>query len=960
MKKLLAIALSAICSIFSFAQNPLQIIRTVAGDPGAGAATSISVIPRGIATDASGNLFIVDGAHQTILKLNAAGNITIIAGNGAMAFYGDGGPATKAELKLVYGIAIDAAGNIYIGDAGNNRVRKISSSGIITTIAGTGTGGYSGDGGPATSAELNTPSGIAVDLSGNVYVADKSNNRIRKINASGIITTVAGSGTAAFGGDGGAAVAANLNGPLDVKVDAHDNLYISDAVNNRIRKVDASGTITTLVGTGLPIFSGDGGPATLATINNPSCIAIDTAGNLYINDRMNLRTRKVTAAGIISTIAGNGLDGFSGDGGAAPSAQISATEGIAVTPSGNIYIGDGTRIRKVNTLNVISTVAGNGFSSWSGDGGLALKAQLGEPEGVCFDTSGNMYIADAGNNRIRKVTPSGVISHIAGISGGTWMLDSIPANIFMLNHPTAVTADVYGNIYIADALSDRILKIDTNGIMIKIAGTGSSGYSGDGGPATLAQIYFPRDLKVDRARTVYFSDYWNHRIRKIDSTGIITTIAGTGVQGFSGDGGAATAAQISTPCGLALDPAGNLYFADHGNARIRKISPSGIITTIAGTGLSSSNNGDGGPAIAAQIAPMGVAFNKGSLYITDDWYRIRKIDVNGIISTIAGVDTADFQGDGGPATLAHLSAPVGITIGPSDAIYVADRGNYRIRRIGNPVTPVISIAASQDTVCPLTLVHFTATVAHEGLYPVYHWRLNGNNVGVNSQTFTYAFINGDTVSCMLTSSDPGAYPDTVISNTIAMNVVPWVNPTAVVAANPASSATSGQQIVFTANTSNTGANPAYQWRKNYMNIPGATNSTYIATAGVDVMNNDLICVVVKNTDSCGVAALSNYWSVAVLGSTGINTVNAAGDVAVYPNPSNGSFMVTGQLADNHQRTITLEVCNSVGQQIYRQNVAITNNTINQKIDLQKQVAPGVYFVRIIDGDKPRNLVVEIK
>ncbi len=335
--------------------------------------------------------------------------ISTIAGNGTQGYSGDGGPATSAELTASQ-VALDASGNVYFAD--DNQIRKITAgTGIITTIAGNGTTGYSGDGGPATSAALFEPAGVAVDDSGNVYIADYENQRIRKVTAStGIITTIAGTGTAGYSGDGGATTSAALNGPLGVAVDASGNVYIADYSNQRIRKVTAgAGIITTIAGTGTAGYSGDGSAATLAELYGPTGVAVDALGNIYIIDLYD-RIRKVTVStGIITTIAGTGTGGYSGDGGPATSAEFYDPSGVAVDASGNVYFADDSNrvIRKITaSTGVITTIAGTGTWGYSGDGGPATSAELKFPSGVAVDASGNVYFADAWNNRIRKLSLS--------------------------------------------------------------------------------------------------------------------------------------------------------------------------------------------------------------------------------------------------------------------------------------------------------------------------------------------------------------------------------------------------------------------------------------------------------------------------------------------------------------------------------------------------------------------------
>jgi hypothetical protein len=341
------------------------------------------------------------------------GTISTLAGNGSDGYTGDGGSATSAELGAIYGVAVDAAGNVYLSDGGQlagTRVRKITAAtGTISTIAGTGTSGYSGDGGPATSAEINCM-GLAVDAAGNLYLADFNNQRVRKVSASsGVITTVAGNGVAAYSGDGAAAASASLHGPRSVALDTAGDLYIADQFNHAIRMVSAgSGVITTIAGTGTFGYSGDGGPATSARLDGPEGLAIDSAGDVYLSDSGNFVVREVSAAsGVISTIVGIGTSGYSGDGGPATQAQLGHLWGIAVDGLNNVYLADWSnqRIRMVSAATGnISTVAGNGIAGYSGDGSAATSAELNLPETVASDLNGNLYIGDADNYRIRTVS----------------------------------------------------------------------------------------------------------------------------------------------------------------------------------------------------------------------------------------------------------------------------------------------------------------------------------------------------------------------------------------------------------------------------------------------------------------------------------------------------------------------------------------------------------------------------
>jgi len=335
-------------------------------------------------------------------SLSSAQTIITIAGNGVRGFSGDGGPAINASLNSPFGVVVDAAGNLFIADNENRRVRKVAPAGTISTVAGNGISVFFGDGGPATSAALASPTGIAVDAAGNLYIADTLNHRVRRVTAGGIITTVAGNGLRGFAGDGGPATAAFLDEPYGVAVDTAGNLFIADSSNNRIRKVTTNGAISTLAGNGRYAYAGDGGPATNASLAFPNGVAVDAAGNVYIADTRNARVRKVSPNGIISTLAGNGsVFPFVGDGGPATSATVSAPYSVALDGSGNVFVADLQRIRKVSLGGTITTVAGNGNIGYSGDGGPATSASLGS-QGVVVDAAGNVFIADQ-SNRVRKV-----------------------------------------------------------------------------------------------------------------------------------------------------------------------------------------------------------------------------------------------------------------------------------------------------------------------------------------------------------------------------------------------------------------------------------------------------------------------------------------------------------------------------------------------------------------------------
>ena len=660
-------------------------IDTIAGNTDDGengpAISARLAFPFDVAVDRRGNVYIADSLHHRIRRVDPSGTITTVAGTGTRGNGGDGGPAIEAQLSGPQGVPVDSAGNLYIADSANDRVRRVNASGIITTVAGTGSSGYGGDGGPAIDAQMGDPRAVAVDAAGNLYITQTTSSRIRRVDASGIITTVA----------------TGLRHPRGVAVDAASNLYIADLGNHRVQRVDAEGNVTTVTGTGTRGTSGDGGPAFEAQLDNPQGVVVDSGGNLYISGRAQIR--RVDGSGTITTIAGIGESGYSGDGGPAIAAELNGPSGLALDVSGNLYIADTSnyRIRRVDGTGTITTIAGIGESDYSGDGGPAVLARLYDPAGVTVDGEGNLYIADSGNHSIRRVDGAGTITTVAGTgtrgNGG----DGGPAIEAQLSSPKGVAVDSGGNLYIADTFNHQVRRVDPQGIISTV----------------MSGLHTPRGLAVDSAGNLYIAEPQRHRILRLDGAGTITTVAGTGASGSSGDGGPAVAAHLYLPRGVAVDGVGNLYIADTANDRIRWVDRSEIITTVAGSGDGLYSRGTG-PAVEATLHyPNSVAVDStGNLYIADRLNNaIRRVDRAGIITTIAGTGKTGSSGDGGPALEAELHWPRGIAVDNSGSVYFSDTENHLIRVLSRP---------------PKTPTRLTATAVSSSRIKL-NWQDNSNH-----------------------------------------------------------------------------------------------------------------------------------------------------------------------------------------------------------------------------------------
>lgn len=813
-------------------------ISTVAGGgPNNLPALSASIGPTvGLAIDTQGNAYIASGPSNHVFKVDTSGTLTVVAGNGSAGYSGDGGSATSATLNNPENVFVDGSGNIFIADTDNCAIREVS-SGNISTVAGTpGSCGYSGDGHPATSAQLADPFGVFVDGSGNIYIADTDNCAIREVSG-GTISTVAGTPGAStpcgYSGDGALATSAQLDLPQSVFV-ASGGIFIADSYNNLIRVVNPGTTpiiiatvtiqptdIQTVAGAfynsqgGTACgFANDGQLAITAQLCAPAGVFVDGSGDIFIADTNNFAIREVAAStGILTTIAGTlGTVGYSATPTAATSALLNYPSNIVVDSSGDIFIADTDNyvIEEVTASNgQIQTTIGNNTVAYSGDGGLALDAELFSPGAVALDSLGNIYIADTSNAVIRVVNTGTAPLTIAGVTinagdigtvAGSYYVPTLPAicnysgdgaaaSGAQLCSPGGVFVDGSGNIYIADSGNNVIRAVNPSatqsvtiaGVTIQpgniatIAGNGTlcqfiTAPCGDGGPATSAELNTPNGVFVDGGGNIFIADTDDYVIREVTTAGTITTVVGNYAECTQpdapscGDGAAATGAQLNFPYGVFVDLSENIYIADTFDNRIRfaanpnasqpviiagvSISP-GNIATVAGTGARGYAGDNGSPTTAQLDTPSGVFVDSaGDVFIADtENAAVREaVAASGLIQTVAGTPTVPgFSGDGGQSAAAELSFPLGIFGSSAGTLFVADTDNARIRQLVPSI--FVTVTPNPVSVAVNAQEQFTATVTGTSNTAV-TWEINGiagGNTTVGTITATGVFTAPATI-----------------------------------------------------------------------------------------------------------------------------------------------------------------------------------------------------------------------
>jgi uncharacterized protein (TIGR03437 family) len=713
------------------------VITTFAGGPfiftgnGQPAVNAPLGFVNGVTLDPTGNSVIADQYNDLAERINPGGALSVIAGNGLYIglHTGDGGLAVNAALNYVFGVAYDSQGNLYIAE--RDRVSKVSPQGIITTYAGGGTDANS-NGISALQAALSPSPGLAVDAAGVVYFTERSNNRVRKVTPDGTISTVAGTGAAGYTGDNGPATAASLHSPYGLALDGAGSLFIADTGNGRVRRVTPAGIISTwiainnptglgfdndgvlyivgdgfvarvtpgalnasLIGgvSGAPGFSGDGGPAGGAQFSAFLSVVADAQGNLFIGDGANDRVRRISSSETVTTVAGNGQFYYTGEAVPAATSPVPPGGNLAIDKAGNIYFSDivTNRVRKV-ARGLINTVAGSGVEGFSGDGGPALQAALNTPRNLAFDAAGNLYIADYANNRVRRVGPNGTISAYA----------QFPGNV------RGLVFDAAGNLYAAVETNSTVYRIDTAGHQTIFAGTGSAGFSGDGGAASQAMLNAPSGLAMDALGNLYIADAGNGSVRVVTPLGFINTFvrvpSDEGVQ--------------PNPRELAFDPVGNLYVSDENQGFVFKVTPAKAISIFAGGGAAFPGNG--GLATDAEILPFGIVCDtSGNVYIAAEEAGIQVVLATPPAISLQQKSLSMSAASGGAPTTRNVSVLGSVAaLALAVSVNTADGANWLSAGAPSGNTPdLLSITADPSKLAPgsymgtITLVPAAATPA---------------------------------------------------------------------------------------------------------------------------------------------------------------------------------------------------------------------------------------------------------
>jgi sugar lactone lactonase YvrE len=684
--------------IFFYSLTQAQIITPVAGRGLTNKDFSIAteLYPGGITFDNDDNAYITDTYHHVIYRVDGKTNvIKVIAGTGTEGYSGDGGPAIHAMVNSPGEIVMDSKGNLIFADTKNNVVRMITSSGYISTIAGNGMDIFLDNSTLATKVALSAVGSLAVDKNDNIYLA--GNYRVLKINLeTGMIASVAGNGQAGFAGDNGLAIEAVLNAVAGIGCAPNGDLYIADRFNYRLRKISAStGIITTVAGNGTNNMPGAEGVPATSTQLEPSAVSIDAQGTIYVTEASSNRVRKIDNNNIISTVSGKGYAEYSGDFDLAQNAGLYFPDVVAFDNKGDIYITESMHVRKITkSTNIIETFAGQVISYlYTGNGNIATAASLFSPSGLAISEEGDIYISESDRGQIRKIDAS------------SNLISTILSGIFS---PTQLIFGNQNELFFAEEGNHTIKKLDlgTGEVSVFAGNPSTSGsFGGDEGLAISANFWNPRGMAFDNDGNLIICDLGNHIVRQVDkTTGIVTTIAGTAMNGgYTGDDGPATSAKLNVPRGVAIDMNGDIYISDSENHVIRKIAnDTGIITTFAGSG-EAGYSGDGGLATSAKMVfPEQLAIDNESniLYCVEYGnHVIRKIDLNTkIITTFAGTGLGGYSGDFGPATTATFYLPRGIVLDKDGNVYISDE-NGTVRKVQRCLESITQPSTDMQVYC---------------------------------------------------------------------------------------------------------------------------------------------------------------------------------------------------------------------------------------------------------------------
>jgi gliding motility-associated-like protein len=968
--------------------TPSGVVTTIAANFSA---------PNGLAVDANGNIYVVESNGQRIKKISPSNVVTIFAGSGLQGSMD--GLGTAASFNVPAGIAVDASGYLYVTDAGNNTIRKITPAGMVSTIAGNPSNKGAKDG-TGAAASFNTPYGITVDANGNLFVSELINNLIRKITPSGVVSTVAGN--LGGGSNNGIGSAAGFNYPYATAVDASGNIYVADSENQLIRKITPGGLVSTLAGSGKRDSTDAVGTA--AGFSSPVGLAISPDGNLYVADDDNAVIRKISLSGYtinkqlppgltfdqttgiisgtptaLSPAADYTITAFNADG------SSSTVVNIAVSPKTSpvvkppdisyqtpqIYHVSTTITPLVptntggavpaNTYGQVTTFAGSGSSG--NINGTGKAASFGGPIDLAFDGSGNLYVTELINNDIRKISPAGVVTAFAG-DGSPGAING-PGNKASFVSPEGIVADVSGNLYVADEGNQMIRKVTPAGIVSTFAGDGTLGTTDgpiassdfnnpigvvfdaagdlsvvDRGNSVIRKIAVTGQVStfvtlepntgptdntgkflgypaIDGSGNLYVTD--NHQVKKISLSGVVSVLAGSSTPGFLN--GPGTSALFGRLNGITVDAIGNVYVGDVGNNMIRTITPSGFVTTIAGTSSRGSNDGTG--SSASFFAPSGIVVDGTGnfLYVTDNGNNlIRKVVITGysidkslptgltfdpttgIISgtpafvlpattytitayntggsstatlsieideeTIAFgplppktvCDVTDFDPgaisvspitytSNNTAVASIVSGKIHIT-GPGTALITASDGSSQITQtlnVSDAVTPTISISPVSLDDCQGIPETYTASIKYGGLNPIYQWQLNGQNIGTNTPTFTSSTLNNnDKISCTLTSNEVCTTNATVLSNVASFTIDPPLTTSVSIVSSLTGPICAGTEVAFTATPTTADNNPVYQWQINGQNV-GTNSPIFTSTT---LAEGDMVTCILESNAKC--------------------------------------------------------------------------------------------------------------